>query len=44
MKNLNWFLRKKLLLKDKTITNIAKNYLEKARNNMPHETMGKIFS
>ena len=34
MKNLNWFLNKKLLLKDETIINIAENYLEKARNNI----------
>ena len=33
-KSSEWFIRKKLLSKDRTIKNLAKNYMKKARNNI----------
>jgi len=33
-KSFNWFLNKKLLLKDITVKRLSKNYMKKARNNI----------
>jgi len=33
-KSLEWFIHKKLLLKDKTINNLAENYMKKSRDNI----------
>lgn len=32
--SLKWFMNKRLVIKDPTITSLAKNYLQKARNNL----------
>lgn len=33
-KSFNWFLKKKLLLKDMTVRRLSKNYMKKARSNI----------
>ena len=44
MKTFNWFIKKKLLIKDETAKNLASAYLKKARNNITTmEILNKIM-